>query len=144
MNKAVEYCAICGCVLQRTGNYASGTDGLDHAGRSHYVAERLFGRSSNGRKTVTGPVFTECPWGLERQFAVMCYECHEVMLHNPVIVPADIARFAELVRLRGLREPVKEADKEKLGKRIQLFQEVIAAGIRTVLNAESVVSERST
>jgi hypothetical protein len=53
-----------------------------------------------------------------------------------VIVPADIERFAELVRRRGLDEPVKESDKTKLRGRIQLFQEIVAAGLDALLAKE--------
>lgn len=130
---ANEVCAICGCPLHRSGNYASESVGRDHATRSHFVAERFFGRSSNRPGTVATPLFEECPWNLEGQSAVMCYECHEVMLHNPVILPADIQQFAELVRRRGFDETEKTQDRSKLVGRIRLFQEVIAAGIQAVL-----------
>ena len=85
---------------------------------------------------MTTPLFTECPWNLEGQSAVMCYECHKIMLHNPVILPADIQRFAELVRNRGLDEPEKTEDRSKFAGRIKLFQAVIAEGIQAVLGAE--------
>jgi hypothetical protein len=49
------------------------------------VAERFFGRSNNRRGTQRDRVFEECPWGIEGQTAVFCYDCHEELLHNPVL-----------------------------------------------------------
>ena len=126
----MELCAICGCVLHRDGDYAKPTPkGRSHATEHHYVAERLFGRSKNRPGTMRDAVFSSCPWGLERQSEVYCYECHEELLHNPVFLPADITRFAELVKLRGLNEETKPGDRTKLAGRIQLLQEVISAGL---------------
>ena len=61
-----------------------------------------------------------------------CYDCHEELLHNPVFLPADIAQFAELVKHRGLDEGVKTDDRTKLGGRIKLLHEVIAAGLEAL------------
>jgi hypothetical protein len=66
----------------------------------------------------------------------MCYECHELMLHNPVVLPGHIEMFAELVRLRGLTEDRKTDDRNRLIGRIKLFQEVIARGIEQLVDGE--------
>jgi hypothetical protein len=63
---------------------------------------------------------------------VYCYECHEELLHNPVFTPADIERFAQLVTARGLGEDDKPESREKIAGRIQLFHEIIQAGLRAV------------
>ena len=126
-----ERCAICACVLNREGNYARPTtQGRAHASRHHYVAERFFGRSSNRRGEQRERVFETCPWDMEKQFNVYCYECHEELLHNPVLLPEDISNFAELVRSRDLNEDEKPENRVKLAGRIQLLHEVIAAGLR--------------
>jgi hypothetical protein len=78
-----------------------------------------------------------CPWGHEGEVVVFCYECHEEMLHNPVILPDDLNRFAELVRRRGLSEQVKNEGRSLIAGRIRLFQEVIALGIATALAEEN-------
>jgi hypothetical protein len=79
-------------------------------------------------------VFETCPWGLERKTEVCCYECHEELLHNPVLTPADIERFARLIQERGLNEDLKPKSRVKMIGRIQLFQELIAAGLRALLD----------
>lgn len=126
-----ERCAICNCALHRTaGTYARpSAEGRSHATKHHFVAERFFGRSSNRKGTMTDGVFPACPWGHEGETAVFCYECHEELLHNPVLLPQDIATFAALVRQRGLTEEDKTNDRSKLAGRIQLFHDVLAIGL---------------
>ena len=128
-----ECCGICGCRVHRAGGYALPTpEGRSHATEHHYVAERFFGRSSNRKHEYRDRVFESCPWNLERQSGTFCYECHEELLHNPVFTKIDIARFASLVRRRGLNEDEKTASREKLGGRIQLLHAVIAAGLNSL------------
>jgi len=128
-----ETCALCGCRLNRGGEYATQTvRGRSHATRHHYVAERFFGRSANRKGTVMEPTFDQCPWDAEGKTAVFCYECHEMILHNPVLLPDDIQRLAELVAKRGLSEHEKPEDRVKLAGRIQLLHEVIHAGIQAL------------
>lgn len=80
-----ERCAICGCDLHRDGEYAKPTiKGRSHATRHHFVAERFFGRSANRRGTQRSPIFKKCPWGVEKQSAVFCYECHEELIHYAI------------------------------------------------------------
>ena len=132
----LEKCAICGCILhRRNGTYARPTvDGRTHATKHHFVAERFFGRSSNRRGTKTEGMFESgsCPLGHEGETAVFCYECHEELLHNPVLLPDDVASFAEIVRRRGLSESQKEKDRSKIAGRVQLFHEIIAKGLKTL------------
>jgi len=133
-----ETCAICGCRLHRSGEYAKPTIlGRSHATSHHHVAERFFGRSTNRKGTQREAMFDGCPWDHEREVAVFCYECHEELIHNPVILPEDIRRFAQLVRLRGLSEETKTTDRSLIAGRIRLFQEVIAKGIAAVLATET-------
>ena len=65
----------------------------------------------------------------ERKSDVFCYECHELLLHNPVLLPEDIVRFAELVRMCDLAETMKPADHSTVAGRVCLFHEVIARGL---------------
>jgi hypothetical protein len=74
-----------------------------------------------------------CPWNCEGEVGVFCYECHEELIHNPVLLREDIQRFAELVRLRGLSEDVKTEGRSQIAGRIRLLHEVIASGISAVL-----------
>ena len=130
-----EHCAICGCLLHRTRNtYARPTvAGRSHATKHHFVAERFFGRSTNRRGTQTDGVFPSCPWGHEGECAPFCYECHEVLLHNPVLLREDISRFSELVRRYGLSEQTKTESRLPITGRIKLFREVISLGLTAAL-----------
>jgi hypothetical protein len=132
----VERCAICNCELHRLrGTYARPTiEGRSHATEHHYVAERFFGRSANRSGEARERIFTECPWRVEGITAVFCYECHEELLHNPVLLASDIERFARLVKQRGFAEDQKTESRTKLAGRIQLLHEVIAAGIDALSN----------
>jgi hypothetical protein len=47
--------------------------------------------------SLTKRVFAECPWGKEKHAEVFCYECHELLLYNPVLLPEDVKRFSALV-----------------------------------------------
>jgi hypothetical protein len=135
----IENCAICGCELHRIANtYARPTiEGRRGASKHHFVAKRFFGRSSNRRGTKTEGMFITCPWGHEGESGVFCYECHEELLHNPVLLPEDVVRLAELVRLRGLSEKVKSEDRSKIAGRVALFHDVIARGLKTLLQEET-------
>ena len=134
-----EYCAICQCELHRTtGTYARAKEeGRSHATKHHFVAELFFGRSANRRGTKTDGIFEACPWNVEGRFEVFCYECHEELLHNPVILPEDMKRFAELVKMRGLSETKKSMNREQLAGRVKLFQEIISKGITAALSGET-------
>jgi len=128
-----ETCAICGVPVHRNGEYAAPTvKGRSHATEHHYVPERFFGRSKKRPGTKREPIFKACPWGSESATAVFCYECHEELLHNPVLLPEDIERLAALVRGRGLSEATKPEHRALIAGRIRLFHEVIAAGIKAL------------
>jgi hypothetical protein len=128
-----ERCGICGCLLHRgaAGVYASPTvQGRAHATMHHHVAERFFGRSKNRPKTVRERIFNQCPWeGAEGRSQAFCYECHEELLHNPVLLPADIQRFAALVQRAGLNEDAKPEGREQLAGRIALLHDVLVEGL---------------
>lgn len=127
-----ERCAICKCELHRTrGTYAQPTvEGRSHASKHHFVAERFFGRSKNRRRTQRDRIFKECPWGIEGQTAIFCYDCHEELLHNPIFLPGDIVHFTDLVKQRGLDENRKADAKNKIAGRIKLLQEIIQQGLK--------------
>jgi hypothetical protein len=131
--RTIERCAICGCYVHRTRNtYALPTvEGRSHATRHHLVAERFFGRSTN-RRDKRPPIFDICPWGIAGQHALFCYECHEELIHNPVLLPEDIVRFAGLCRRLGLDEEQKTDARGKIAGRIRLFHDATAVGIRSL------------
>jgi hypothetical protein len=125
-----ETCQICGCLLHRAGRYAEDSvRGRSHATRHHYVAERFFGRSANRPGTRRGAIFVTCPWDHEGRKGIFCYECHEELLHNPILLPRDIAKFARFVKLRGLSETRKRVGRSRIAGRIILLHEVIARGL---------------
>ena len=129
-----ENCAICGCPLHRTKNtYANPTpEGRSHASKHHYIPERFFGRSKNRRGTQREKIFDKCPWGYEGETAVFCYDFHEELLHNPVLLPEDIKRLADIVQSRGFAEDKKTESREKIAGRIMLFREVIKRGLQQI------------
>lgn len=138
-NKDQERCALCNCRLTRhTGTYGRATlEGRSHATRHHLVAERFFGRSANRRGTQAERLFRECPWGAERQWRIFCFECHEELLHNLVLLADDIERFAQLVRLHRLDEDRKPADRSKIAGRIVLLHDVFVAGLHALAAREA-------
>ena len=134
-----ESCSICGCSLHRgRGHYARYTvKGRSHASRHHYVAERFFGRSRNNGAKQKPKMFNECPWEYEGKHGLFCYECHEVLLHNPVLLPEDIERFATLVKREELAEAYnKPENPNKIAGRIQLFHKIISRGLEQLLAEE--------
>lgn len=78
-------------------------------------------------------MFSSCPWGVEGKSDVFCYECYELLLHNPVFLKEDLERFALLVKKRGFKEKVKTESTKKLAGRIDLLHEVIANGLASCL-----------
>ena len=134
-----DKCAICGCVLHRTKDtYGRPTiQGRSHASKHHYVPERFFGRSKNRRGTQREKIFESCPWGHESEATLFCYDCHEELLHNPVLLPEDIYLFSSIVQNKGLAEHEKTASREKLGRRIMLFREIIRRGLEEVAQGNS-------
>jgi len=128
-----ERCALCGCLLNRSGEYATPTvQGRSHATEHHFVAERFFGRTKNRPGQQRVPILDEDPWGVEGQKEVFCYECHEELLHNPVLLPQDIQQFAALVANRALNENEKPGGRRKIAGRIKLFHEILVTGLRVL------------
>jgi hypothetical protein len=134
-SRPIETCVICGCQLHRTKNsYASPTaKGRSHASEHHYVPERFFGRSKNRKGTHRKKIFKKCPWGHESEHGTFCYDCHEELLHNPILLPEDISRLANIIRERGLEEHKKTASRNKIAGRIILFHEIIQRGLEIVV-----------
>jgi len=122
----IERCAICGCRLNRGGEYGDPS----HASGHHYVARRFF------KKKKDDPIFKNCPWTLEKPIEIFCFDCHEQLLHNPVLLREDIERFRKLVELKGLSQSEKEPSRDKIAGRIKLLHKVIAAGLEALLVAE--------
>jgi len=88
-------------------------------------------------------VFSKCPWEHEGESAVFCYECHEELLHNPVLLPEDVKQFSELVKLCGFSEEEKGGSRQFIAERIKLFHEVIVYGIRAALEQKKQLESRS-
>lgn len=128
-------CGICGCKIHHEGEYAQATvKGRSHATKHHHVAKRFFSRS-NSKGPRREPVFKEEPRQFKQQqpYSQFCYECHEELLHNPVLLPNDITKFAKLIELRGLNERNKPTNRDKIAGRIVLLHEVIEEGLNTLL-----------
>jgi len=134
-----EHCAICGCHVHRIANtYAQPSiAGRSHAARHYYVAERFFGRSKNRRGSSSEGIFSSCPWKQEGESGILCYECEKELLRNPVLLPDDVAHFAELVKRRGFGEKHKTESRAPIAGRVALLQQVIALGISAALKREA-------
>ena len=131
---AEERCSLCGCRLHRTGNYAENTlKGRSHANSHHYIAERYFGRTKNNPGIQKNGVFDKDPWGIEGKTGIFCYDCGEVLLHNPVLLPKDISKLSEIYRLNGVNEDEKESNMKKYRERIRLFHYTIQKGLDSLL-----------
>lgn len=128
----IEKCKICGCEIHRDGDYAKPTvKGRSHATKHHYVAERFYGRTKNKRTyQEVSPIFGEKDFSeYEGQSGIFCYECHEELLHNPILLPADVEKLAKLVHERKCNEIKKGGSREKIAERIKLFHEIISLGL---------------
>jgi predicted nucleotidyltransferase len=86
------------------------------------------------------PIFSKPPWIIEQNTGVFCYDCHEELLHNPVLLPEDIEKFAALVKTLRLDEETKPQSRELIAGRIKLFHLVIEAGLKHLLNCERIYS----
>src|SRR3989339_569043 len=133
-----EKCSICGCQF-KSGKYAADNPaGRAHHSKHHYIAERFFGRTKNKRKHPRTKIFVTSPWeGVEGETTLLCYDCHEELLHNPVLLPKDIESLNMLVACEGLAE-INKTNKEKIAGRIKLFHKVIRAGLKCLLKEQNI------
>lgn len=69
---------------------------------------------------------------------MFCYDCHEELLHNPVLLPKDIEKLALLVKLKKYSEKGKTNSKNELAGRIKLLQEIIQKGIDKIISDEKI------
>ena len=88
--------------------------------------------SSDAQRTANQAPKERKYWGYEGETAVFCYDCHEELLHNPVLLPEDIKRLADIVQSRGFAEDKKTESREKIAGRIMLFREVIKRGLEQI------------
>jgi hypothetical protein len=72
---------------------------------------------------------------------VFCYECHEELLHNPVLLPSEIKLLSQLTRLRGLSETEKPSGRALIAGRIALLHEAIARGLKLLQDEEMALSK---
>ena len=135
MTNKPNNCEVCGCRLHRnTGTYARPTpEGRSHASSHHYIPERFFGRSLNRGKTLREPIFALSPWDYEHKTAVLCYDCHEELIHNPVFLPNDIANLSKIVKRKALAEDQKPTTRDKIAGRIVLLHEIIEKGLAQII-----------
>lgn len=76
----------------------------------------------------------QCPWGHEGETGVFCSDCHEELLHNPILLPNDIERFSKIVEARAIGENAKEESFGKIAERVKLFHEIIEKGLKEIEN----------
>jgi len=134
--EAEKTCAICGCPLHRTaGTYAKPTaDGRSHATDHHCVPKRfLSDKNTKGEKR--GPVLTDRHWAEKgSQTVTLCYDCHEELLHNPILLEEDVKHLRQIMDNKGCTETHKtEGDYKCIANRVRIFHEIIKAGIEHTL-----------
>lgn len=129
------YCAICGCVLcSKKDTYGKTTlAGRGHRSRHHHIAERFFGRSKTRPGTERPAILKESDWPKNDEPVILCYECHEELIHNPILLKEDLENFSKLVIRDGCSEIKKEDSRDKIARRIILFHEVIETGLKQLL-----------
>ena len=125
-----EKCEICGCQLtSKQDTYGQDTlAGRAHQTKHHNIAKRFYGQQ-NGRK----PIFkkkdrTGNGWNVTR----CCFECHEELLHNPILTSKNIKTLSTLVKKTGSGERRKPEDKKRIANRILLFHAVIDTGLEAL------------
>ena len=129
-----ETCAICGCWVHRRGGYARPSiKGRSHATKHHFVAERFFRRSKTRKTQARAGIFEKDPWGAKGKSAVLCYECHEELLHNPVLLPEDVEALRHLVDRSGFAETQKPRGRGKIAGRIGLLYEALHVGLQELV-----------
>jgi len=136
MNVTTETCLLCGCIVHRSGSYGQPSiEGRSHASAHHFVAERFFGRSANrpGELREALPL-SETYRVFEGTAGVFCYECHEELLHNPILLPDDIAKLRQCFVQKGITETEKTNDRILAARRVALLHEVIQRGISSMQN----------
>lgn len=133
-------CQLCGCqLINKKGEYAKPTPtGRSCGTKHHYVAERFWGRTKNKHTHRASPIFVKtdlCLQNYNHATGLFCYECHEELLHNPIMLPNDVEKFARLIRKRGCDETGKKKtkDRHKIGERIKLLEKIISRGLDELL-----------
>jgi len=146
-------CAICGAKIywgNKTKDYGKPTSsGRSHGSLHHYVPERFFGRSANRKNDPRDGIFSDSPWKEnipDRAVGAFCFDCHEELIHNPVLLEEQIKNLRELVQVYGLSEDDKTitenlVGREKIAGRIGLFHHVIATGLKCLLDEQKVPLE---
>mgnify|MGYP001619825991 CR=1 FL=1 len=124
-------CGLCGCALLRMGKYGEDNAlGRCFPSEHHLVAKRFYGKNKNKRsKILDDDDFKK----FSNEKIKLCYDCHEELLHNPVLSPDNMKGFKELVRKKHWDERNKKDGKEKIRGRIKLLQEIIDKGINIML-----------
>lgn len=148
LNKSArEHCSLCGCLLNRQKDtYGKDTvEGRSHASKHHHVAERFFGRTKNKKDSTRTreEIFKNCPWNLEKKSLIFCYDCHEELLHNPVLTLVDISDFKMLIKYHRFNEVKKAKAKTKIAGRIKLFHSIIRFGLDEAKRRMKVDNESS-
>jgi len=135
MEKEINKCGLCGCVIHNNGGYAEPTvAGRSHRTKHHYVAERFFGRSNNRRGEIREGIFSDTELDIKPKIGEYCYDCHEELLHNPIILKTEMDKLSEIFKIIGANEDVKTESKDKLKQRIVTLKEVIRKGIDIYLS----------
>ena len=109
---------------RKKGQYAKDSiNGRSYPTKHHLIAKRFYNKKRKKIfETIDKPSVVE-----------LCYDCHEELLHNPVLSANDIEKFSMLIKQKECNETIKDDSKNKIRERIDLFAEIIAEGIKTLL-----------
>lgn len=131
MTSTYSRCVVCNGVGARRAPSQT-PEGRSRLTHREMVPHALFGRNRKTRwrhDDPIDPVFTEDPWDAEGESTLMCAECRDQLLGQPVLLAWDLALLSSLIRQAGLSEEQRTSDRSKMAGRVQLFHEVIARGL---------------
>lgn len=102
-------CALCGCNLIQKRPEKYGKKGAErHISRHHYFPKR-FERYFNDEEIKKLFDIED-----KNQKAVLCYQCHEEMIHNIVLSPKIIQKIGKKMKGRSIKERILMLHKQLL------------------------------
>src|SRR5262245_43097277 len=110
-----QTCALCGKPLRYASNNKKaaiqglhcGANTHDHDAKSEAHLGHVGGaRSRDEFRKLSQKAWAEMGVKDPTKSMILCFECHEIVLHNPVLSEGQMARLGILFKGRGLEEKV--------------------------------------
>ncbi|PIR66222.1 MAG: hypothetical protein COU51_05060 [Parcubacteria group bacterium CG10_big_fil_rev_8_21_14_0_10_36_14] len=94
-------CELCGCELILKNEKQYGTSGAEcHISRHHFFPKRFL--KLFDKKEIKKYFNIED----KNEKAVLCYDCHEEMIHNIVLTPQIIKKFGKKMKNKNIKERI--------------------------------------